>query len=274
MSCAIMGLGIVTPEGSSFDVLAEKELDLAKTADVQMLEQFHTKRELRRTSQYSRLALLGANLALRDAGMSVESFDSGRLGVIVATGYGPARTTFDFLDSIHDFGAKLASPLAFSTSVHNIAASIISLKLGIAGPCLSINQFETSFASALESARCWLDEGRVDAVLVGAVDEYDSTLCDAIAAVDGEAIENSFPHSSPAEGSMFMLLTRDEVGKRGMLNKVLIQRRTASDPIKSAFPAGQALEVARAIALKQDVAVCCNDASGLESVISINGSCA
>lgn len=273
MSCAIKGIGIVTPAGNTLDVLGEKDLDLAKTADVQMLEQFHTKRELRRTSQFCRLALLGANLALADAGVSVDSFGSGRLGIIVATGYGPTRTTFDFLDSINDFGAKLASPLAFSTSVHNIAASIISIKLGITGPCLSINQFETSFASALISARCWLDEKRIDAVLVGAVDEYNSTLCDAIEAVENNTHESFSSQALPAEGAMFMVLTPETVAKRGTLEKVLMQRTASSNQIKSAFPAGQALEVARAIAMKKDTAVHCCGESGIESVISVVGSC-
>jgi 3-oxoacyl-[acyl-carrier-protein] synthase II len=238
---------------------------------VDELELFHPKRALRRTSHYCRLALLGANLALKDAGMAISDISEGRLGVIVATGYGPARTTFDFLDSIHDFGARLASPTAFSTSVHNIAASTISLLLGIKGPCLSINQFAASLGSALISAQCWISDGRVDAVLVGAVDEYDTTLQEGIttSSMADSASANS------AEGAVFLLLKNGTGGKHGMLESVTMIRRDAGTPKgpegTADLPAGPALALARAICGRKAVSVSGHDASGLLTTIGVGG---
>jgi 3-oxoacyl-[acyl-carrier-protein] synthase II len=143
--------------------------------DLAALEEFVSKRALRRVDRFSRLALLGACLALKDAGLSrFESLDrpEERTGIIVATGYGAAATTFAFLDSVIHDGDVCASPTHFSNSVHNAAAAHISILLKITGPCLTASQFELSTVSALFTARQWLTEGRVDRVLFGAVDEH------------------------------------------------------------------------------------------------------
>ena len=148
-------------------------------ADLAVLDEFVPKRSLRRVDRFSRLALLGACLALKDAGFSEpgslerpEERPENRTGVVVATGYGAAATTFSFLDSVIHDGDACASPTHFSNSVHNAAAAHISILLKITGPCLTVSQFELSTASALLTAGQWLAEGRVDRVLFGAVDEH------------------------------------------------------------------------------------------------------
>ena len=121
----------------------------------------------------SRLAILGACLALRDAG--IERPDE-RMGVVLSTGYGPSGTTLAFLDSFIDSGDACSSPTLFSSSVHNAPAANLSTLLGVTGPNLSVSQFEVSASSALLTAILWLEEGRVDRVLVGGVDEYGDVL--------------------------------------------------------------------------------------------------
>ncbi len=139
-------------------------------ADVSALENYVPKRNLRRIDHYSRMAVLGACLALEDAGSPVVFPD--RTGVIIVSGYGAMATTFSFLDSVINDGDNCASPTHFSNSVHNAAAAHISILLKITGPCLSVSQFETSVASGLLTARQWLAQGRAHEVLFGAVDEY------------------------------------------------------------------------------------------------------
>ena len=122
------------------------------------------------------------------------------LGLVIATGYGPTRTSFDYLDSILEFGPALASPTAFSTSVHNIAASVISLQLGLTGPVHTVSQGESSLAAALDIATNWIASGLAHKVLLGALDEYDPDLNAMVAAED-------IPRTPPADGALFMLLT-------------------------------------------------------------------
>jgi 3-oxoacyl-[acyl-carrier-protein] synthase II len=205
--------------------VAGEELRLAAfQADPAPLERFLTRRQTRRIDHFSKMALLGAYLALEDGGALEAPRD--RMGVVIATGYGPARTTFSFLDSVLDDGDALASPTHFSNSVHNAAAAHVAIQLQAAGPSLTVSQFEMSVASALLTARQWLATGRVDSVLFGAVDE--------VCAVLGYCWESFFPGSGgpikpfafdrqsavPGEGAAFFLLTRDKEARYGHISGV------------------------------------------------------
>jgi 3-oxoacyl-[acyl-carrier-protein] synthase II len=190
----------------------------AYRAETERLDDFVPKRTLRRIDHYSKMGLLGAYLALEDGGLL--GTDLSRLGVIVASGYGATATTFAFLDSIIGDGDICASPTHFANSVHNAAAANISIMLGAKGPSLTVSQFDMSAPSALLSARQWLAEGRVDAVLFGAIDE----LSDLIGylwhrqrspqrAGGGISPLTGGESSIIGEGAAFLLLTREDAGR-------------------------------------------------------------
>jgi 3-oxoacyl-[acyl-carrier-protein] synthase II len=103
-------------------------------ADTSCLTDFVPKRELRRIDHFSQLALAGAFLALKDAG--IDRLESKSTGLVICSGYGSSRTTFSFLDSIIENGDDCASPTLFSNSVHNSAAGHISILLTLSGPSL------------------------------------------------------------------------------------------------------------------------------------------
>ena len=148
--------------------------------DVSLLSDYFPARSLRQCDRFSRLALLGACLALKDA--KTPPANIGNCGVVLATGYGPTSPTLDFLDSILDHGERMASPLAFSLSVHNIPAAIVAKNLQIQGPCATVCQYESAVASGLLLAAQWLRDERVERVLFGAVDEYTDLLASIVAA--------------------------------------------------------------------------------------------
>lgn len=187
-------------------------------AQTARLEEFVPKRALRRIDHYSKLGLLGANLALQDAGML--GADLSRLGVVIASGYGATATTFAFLDSVIADGDICASPTHFANSVHNSAAANISIMLGAKGPSLTVSQFDMSVPSALLTARQWLAEGRVEAVLFGAIDEVSDLIGYLWHRERGAQRDHTiFPlrtseeSSIIGEGAAFLLLTRDDQGE-------------------------------------------------------------
>ena len=192
------------------------------------LFRFFEKKELRRIDHYSRLALLGACLALEDASRPVHNV--GPLGVIIATGYGPHRTTFSFLDSFIEGGDVFSSPTQFASSVHNAAAAYIGILLHQTGPSLTVSQFETSVASGLLTAWSWLEEQRVEAVLLGAVDEYSPVLgycwerlLGPLPGADVRINPGNFDVQTaiPGEGAAFFVLSCDETRKkRGVVTGV------------------------------------------------------
>jgi len=233
MRLAIQGIGITGSFGAGVDALrtalqsksiAPQQLTVEHhdgdsdsfpvyRATTTGLERFLPKRELRRIDHFSKMTLYAAHLALEDAGL-LET-DRSRIGVVVASGYGPLKTTFNFLDSYLDFGYSCSSPTHFSNSVHNAAAAHVSMQLKLTSPSLTVTQFEMSVASALLSAWQWLAEGRVDRVLFGAADEYCEVLryCRRHFFTDGEQgplrpLELDAQTAMAGEGAMFMVLER------------------------------------------------------------------
>ena len=185
----------------TFDALPDKEL----------------LKKIRRSDALSKMSVLAASDALVNSGM--ENIAKKKLGIIVATAFGPHMTTFNFLDDILDHGDGAVSPTTFSNSVHNAAASYIAMSLNIKGPTLTITQFRFSFQSALQLAQAWLDQGRCDYVLAGAVDQYSDVLGyisdrKLTTAKDGKIRPFTFNPTCqvPGEGAAFFLLSNERGG--------------------------------------------------------------
>jgi 3-oxoacyl-[acyl-carrier-protein] synthase II len=205
----------------------------AYMASLAGLEEFIAKRALRRIDHCSRMCLFTAYQALKDAEMF--EYDRSRMGVVIASGYGPLITTFDFLESYLDFGYACSSPTHFSNSVHNAAAAHVSMQLKTTAPSLTVTQFEMSVPSALLTAQQWLTEGRVDQVLFGAVDEQ----CDVLrycrkqffgAGEQGPLQPFAFDSQSAVvgEGAVFFVLTRDAEATYGHIDAVRLGNHSVS----------------------------------------------
>jgi 3-oxoacyl-[acyl-carrier-protein] synthase II len=194
-------------------------------ADTSALSRFVPVRVLRRMAHSSRMALAGAFSALADAAM-MDPGQRGRLGIIVATGYGATCNNFDF-QHLSDDGADFSgSPTRFANSVHNAAAANISIALNDRGPNHSVSHLDMSFPSALLTALQWLREDRVDTVLVGGVDEFSKALAYAWQKTAGT---HSGAPQSPlvGEGAAFFVLSRAEAASPspyGVIEQVALER--------------------------------------------------
>ncbi len=189
-------------------------------ADDSRLVEFIPVRTLRRIDRFSRLALLGSHLALADA--ELPEAERSRLGIIIASGYGPTGITYAFLKSFINDGDICASPTYFANSVHNSAAAHISIQLGAMGPNLTVTHFHLSVPSALATARLWLAEGKAQRVLFGAVDELSELIGyvryrtrDAGPAVPMTPLRTEMETSIPGEGAAFLLLARESAARCG-----------------------------------------------------------
>lgn len=222
----ILGMGIVFTRGRGIDSLdkalhegwqrpAEVEIkgrkSSAYTVDQQTISDRTLLKNMRRADKLSKMAVVAASDALESSG--IKDVNRKRVGIITATALGAHVTTFNFLDDILQYGDAGVSPTTFSNSVHNAAASYISSALGIEGPTLTVTQFFFAFHSALQLARAWLDEGRCDYVLAGAVEQYGDVLgyihdTKLAPAPDGRIRPFNFKpaYQVPGEGSVFFLL--------------------------------------------------------------------
>ena len=226
----MQGIGTASPCGNpsrksqgtdSENPPLEKKVPVYHTVDdTSDLYEFLPKRKLRRVDHYARLALLAAGKALKDTPCGLISKKN--TGVIIASGFGALKTTFDFLDSYIEKGDRLSSPIHFSNSVHNAAGAHISICYDITGPNLTVSQFDLSFISALITAQAWLEKGSAGAVLIGTTEAY----CDVLGyCMDRLAHLKGIQDCSFSESAVFFFVTRDEhPAKYGYFSDVSIGR--------------------------------------------------
>lgn len=141
-----------------------------------------------------------AKIALRAALEAVPPSPS-ESALIISTSYGSTGSTLEFLDSILSDGADLASPTAFSHSVTNMTAAIVSQGLRITGPCLTITQ--PSLKPALAAAFALLASRRVENVLWGIVSEQ-SNIMKTVESLCGRT------HHLLTDGAVFFQLSLPE----------------------------------------------------------------
>ncbi len=194
--------------------------------DVAAVSRFVSAAALRRMNRFARVAVLGAALALEDAGWEIP-VRRNDVGLVIASGYGASKSTFDFLDSMIAGEGQFPSPTLFSNSVHSSAASHVSIVMELKGPCLTVSQFEMSPISALLTARDWLLEGRVEAVVFGAVDELCPVLgycyeCFFGADANGPIEPFAWNRQTAVmgEGAAFLLLQRDGAARYGHIERL------------------------------------------------------
>lgn len=243
----ISGIGIVFTRGRGIDSFenalkegwrepSKGDLIPAYRVRQETLTEASLSKKLRRADRFSRMAVLSALDALTDSGISVDKKD--KLGIILATAFGPHTTTFSFIDDILDYGDGSVSPTKFSNSVHNAAASYISAILDSRGPTITLTQFKLAFQNALILANSWIAEGRCDNVLCGCADELGTVMeyaCRMKLHIpkDGKIdpfIFSDSPVSVPGEGSVFIMLSK-ETGRNnyGKVTEISFSKEITGD---------------------------------------------
>ena len=172
---SVVATGMVHSIGGkdALATLQQGETPAFSAPDVSSLAALLPGVSLRRIPRYARMALLAAVQALDAAGWRHKEVLH-KTALVFGTAYSSSQMSMDFMDSILDNGPHLSSPTAFSHAVNNMGTGLLSLLLGIEGPCFTISQFELSFAGALSTATALLNSGRAERVLLCAVDECDS----------------------------------------------------------------------------------------------------
>ena len=94
-----------------------------------------------------------------------------RTGILLGTGSAGAGPLTEFERQMAE-SPETASPFLFPNTVSNAPASQVAIELGIKGPNVTITQKDPAPLNALFYARMLLADGRADALLVGAADEW------------------------------------------------------------------------------------------------------
>ncbi len=191
----ITGMGAVSPIG-----IGVKEMwEGAKTGKlgISMIEGFDTsdfkvkvagevknfdptevmdKMEARRTAKFTQFGLAAAVEAFKQSGLSMDEEDPIRFGVNVASGIGGLPT----IEREHSKGEKngfdRVSPLFVPSSITNMAAGLIAIRLGFQGSCTCVVTACASGTDAIGSAFHQIRDGYADVMACGGAESCISPL--------------------------------------------------------------------------------------------------
>ncbi|MDL2719088.1 MAG: beta-ketoacyl synthase N-terminal-like domain-containing protein [Acidobacteriota bacterium] len=129
------------------------------------------KSKARRLDRGSQYAVVAVRQVLADAGYALLGREE-RTGILLGTGSAGAGPLTEFERQMAVESPDAASPFLFPNTVANAPASQAAIEVGIKGPNVTIIQKDPAALNALFYARMLLADGRADALLVGAADEW------------------------------------------------------------------------------------------------------
>ena len=156
------GLGPITlvdHPGHTIGGLCEvKEFDPAQYMD---------RKDARRRDRYQQLAVVAANEAMRQSGLTITDDNRERVGITLGTGIGGMRTIIEQEAVLHDGGLRRLNPFAITMIMPNGAAGMLAIDYGIQGPSTTITTACAAGNDAVGHAYRAIRYGELDAVLTG-----------------------------------------------------------------------------------------------------------
>ncbi len=194
----VTGMGAVTPIGIGLDefwngLISGKngisKITLFDSQDFRshMAAEVHTfkaeewveKKIINRFDRFSVFAIGAAVMAFKDAKLDQFDFEAEKAGVIIGSGIGGAETIQDGAKKISEKGPSAISPFFIPSVLINMAASLVSIRLGFKGPLAAPSVACSTGGNAIGEAYRMIQRG--NAVMM--------------AAGSGEAAINPLPYA-------------------------------------------------------------------------------
>lgn len=164
-------------------------------------EELNPHRRFRKVGRFIKLALAGAEDAVRRSGLTLPTE---RSAILLGTGLGNLPDVVGFANVAFNQTDALPSPIQFAHSLGNSAAFYVAQAFGLVGPVLALSQDEVSFEVGLLNAQLLLESGAVDFALVGGADVFLPPAAD-------QRVRMGLSADDPTEvgeGSAWLLLER------------------------------------------------------------------
>jgi len=183
----ITGLGPVTPIGVGAEAFHQAQLagksgirritrydpdayqlnvKIAGEVDVD-IDDYLDRKEARRLDRFVQLALIAAELALRDAGLEAEELEPETTGVLVGSGIGGIKTWEDQFKIYFQRGPHRLSPFFIPMVISNMASGHVAMKYGFQGPSSTVVTACATGTDAVGSAARMIQHGEADVMLTG-----------------------------------------------------------------------------------------------------------
>ena len=144
-------------------------------------EAYLGKKGLKYFARTTKLAMSGAYLCLRDAGIKSEArkydwYDDESLGIILGTTLGVVHSIYEFQETSLVEGPGYVSPMTFPNLVMNSFAGNVAIKEVIKGINLTVSTGYNASLDAVGVAATYLESNPVKCFLVGGVEELSGEL--------------------------------------------------------------------------------------------------
>src|SRR6476619_1071392 len=183
----VTGMGALTPLGNSIteywnnlrngvsgaDFITQFDASKFKTRFACEIKNFEPtnhldKKEARKMDRFTQTALVASDQAVHDAGISDETVNPDRVGVVFASGIGGLIT---FQEEVMNFakgdGTPRFNPFFIPKMILDIAAGHISMRHGFRGPNFAVVSACASSTNAMMEAFNLIRLGKADIILAG-----------------------------------------------------------------------------------------------------------
>ena len=125
------------------------------------------RKEVRRMSRMTQLALAAAQQALDDSELNLDATDKDRIGVVLGSGMGSLDPVVDNVNTLNDRGPYRVSPFFVPMMLADTPAATISITHGFRGPNMSVATACATGNNAIGEAARIIRYGDADVMIAG-----------------------------------------------------------------------------------------------------------
>ena len=126
------------------------------------------RKEVRRLSRSSQLAVVAASQAVRQAGLTEEGIDRTEVAVLIGSSIGGYSASDDFFRDYYLHGKR--GPLIIPTCMNTAPSSNVSIRFGFGGPLINVDGACASGSHSIGYAFNLIRAGALELALVGGAD--------------------------------------------------------------------------------------------------------
>jgi 3-oxoacyl-[acyl-carrier-protein] synthase II len=139
----------------------------AQVKDFEPRKHFFNEKDARRADRYSQLAMASAKEAVRHGGLDPQSLQLDRVGVLVGSGIGGLKSLGDQDEILLTKGPGRVSPFMIPMMITNMAAGLISMEFGFAGPNFCVVTACATSNNCIGEAWRLIRDDEADVILAG-----------------------------------------------------------------------------------------------------------
>jgi 3-oxoacyl-[acyl-carrier-protein] synthase II len=130
-------------------------------------QQYMDKKDARRADRFVQMAIVAAQEALGDAGLTIDDANRAEIGVIVGSGIGGIGTLVEQVNVLQTRGPDRVSPFLIPMYIVDLVAGEIAIRLGAQGPNYSVVSACSTSAHCIGEAAEIIKRGDAVAMIAG-----------------------------------------------------------------------------------------------------------